>query len=350
MPFPTDDRYWQEARQFLAAQSPGLTSILAPNEFLEFFPGVCHYNVSDCLPPELFPFVVIHKGMLDRINACFLSAVLDKFHLSFANAVFVIYQQASPGRMAVHQESSHTKALLELVARLPSAAAGRTDAVCTALVVTTFNRPQSLARSLPLLARLGAPLLVVDDGSPGEVQQQNRQTALRAGAAFLALPGNRGLCCAINIGVSYWLADPSIGWISVFSDDVEVQPDLLTIFAAIQDASKRPLLVGRYAPEHPVFGTETIAGRQVLYQRSCAGFPLHAHRDYWRDVLPIPTPYLGAPKPTGGRPGQGSDSDWWVGSWAPKSIAKRGGFITCVPGLVRHTGEGNETSTWTGRQ
>ena len=173
---------------------------------------------------------------------------------------------------------------------------------------------------------------------PSQRQKLNRRAAEQNGAALLVLPSNRGLCCAINTGVAFWLADPDVEWISVFADDVEVQPNLLTVFAEIQDPVERPLLVGRYAEEHPTFGEETIAGHRVLRQRSSPGFPLHAHRDYWRDVLPIPTPYLGAPKPAGGRPGQGSEADWWVGSWAPRSITKRGGFIICVPGLVRHTG------------
>jgi hypothetical protein len=60
--------------------------------------------------------------------------------------------------------------------------------------------------------------------------------------------------------------------------------------------------------------------------------------------MPIPTPYLGAPKPTGGRPGQGSDEDWWVTAWSPNAIAKRGGYVICVPGLVRTFDV--ERSTW----
>jgi len=60
---------------------------------------------------------------------------------------------------------------------------------------------------------------------------------------------------------------------------------------------------------------------------------LHAHRNYWSRVLPIPTPYLGSASPGWGE-GQGADVDWWVVSWAPQSIVKQGGYIACVSGLV----------------
>jgi hypothetical protein len=62
-------------------------------------------------------------------------------------------------------------------------------------------------------------------------------------------------------------------------------------------------------------------------------------------VLPIPTPYLGAPKPDGGVfPGQGADEDWWIGSYAPRAITKTGGFIAAVPSLVQN--RGLDKSTW----
>jgi len=346
MPFPTGDRHWDGVRQYLEDQAPGLARVLAPNEFLEAFPGVCPYSVSDHLPPAAFAYVVIHKGMVQRFNTGFLADVLAHFHPVFADEVFVVLRPEASEDSGALRETDHVKALVELAGQWAEPAPAPPAAPRTALVVTTFDRPLSLARSLESLARLDAPMLVVDDGSSTDARRLNREAAAQMGAAYLAMPSNRGLCCAINTGVAYWLADPSIAWISVFTDDIEVRADLLTVFAAVQDARERPLLVGRLASEHPVFGEGTIAGHRVLYQRSSPGFPLHAHRNYWRDVLPIPTPYLGAPKRTGGRPGQGSEADWWIGSWAPRSITKRGGFIVCVPGLVRHTGDGPGASTW----
>jgi hypothetical protein len=89
-----------------------------------------------------------------------------------------------------------------------------------------------------------------------------------------------------------------------------------------------------------------VNGVDVLYKRSLAGIHLHAHRDYWRSVLPIPSPYLGAPKADAPRPGQGADEDWWITAWAPESVAKRGRFVTVVPGLVRTFNTLEHGSTW----
>src|SRR6185436_13666813 len=107
----------------------------------------------------------------------------------------------------------------------------------TAVIVTTFNRPACLARSLPQIVaaarEVGAPVLVVDDGSEmtEEVPINGhfsglaiRQPRIGLGATWIWLPENRGLAGALNIGLSYWLADPSIQAISYFQDDVEVDP------------------------------------------------------------------------------------------------------------------------------
>jgi hypothetical protein len=150
----------------------------------------------------------------------------------------------------------------------------------------------------------------------------------------------------LNAGLAWWLADSEVAWISVFQDDVDVHPDCLAQIARLQDARLRPILSGRACPLHRCYGGETIEGVETLRYRSLPGIHLHAHRDYWRGVLPIPTPYLGAPKPHGGLPGQGSDEDFWVTCWSPRSIVKRGGWVTCVPGLVRTFAPDEAPSTW----
>ncbi|MBI2357484.1 MAG: glycosyltransferase, partial [Deltaproteobacteria bacterium] len=203
----------------------------------------------------------------------------------------------------------------------------------TAAVITTYNRPWALARSLPQVLALGCPVLVVDDGSEPAHEQDCERIRREHSCArlhWLRLPSNRGLPCARNIGLCYWLADPAMEWISAFDDDVDVRPDLFARLRPVQDAVRRPLLTGRLAPEHPVVGEATIHGTRVLFHHSAAGTHFHAHRQYWLEVLPIPTPFLGAPEH-----GRGSDSDWWVGSFSPNSIVKRGAKIACVPGLVR---------------
>jgi hypothetical protein len=80
--------------------------------------------------------------------------------------------------------------------------------------------------------------------------------------------------------------------------------------------------------------------------RGISGQHIHAHRDYWRGVLPIPSPYLGAPRPGGGLAGQGPEEDFWISVWSPDSISKKGGYVACLPGLVRAFLTSAEDSTW----
>jgi glycosyltransferase involved in cell wall biosynthesis len=341
MPFPREDSYWTEVQAFLAQHASPRAAILAPNDFLEFFPGTYHYNISHLLPIEQLEFVVFHKGMVTEVDAALAHQVVTDFQPVLANPVFVVYAKtAIPEVDAV--SGIDVDSLLHALEQQPVLPPPKTCAI----VVTTYNRPECLRRSLPQLYKLGAPIVVVDDGSTAANASQNQELANLYSAKLIRIPDNRGLPNAINVGVEYWLADPDIAWISYFQDDVDVRSDILDVLAKLQHPTERPLLAGQEAPEHPIVETREIAGYSVLLKRSMPGQHLHAHRDYWRAVLPIPTPYLGAPKPDRGKPGQGADEDWWITAWSPQSIAKQGGYVVCIPGLVTTFRPSAAGSTW----
>ncbi|MBE9178288.1 glycosyltransferase [Oculatella sp. LEGE 06141] len=346
MPFPHHDLFWTETKSFLEQYAEPLAPILAPNEFMELFPGNYHYNVTYVLPPEHFDFVLFHKAMVEEIEPPFARGVLDRFRPVFANAVFVIY--ANPDRSLPEFPPLVDDHLEPLLQRLSAQALRQRSTARQryAITITTHNRSQSLQRSLPQILALGAPVVIVDDASAAEHRLENQAIADRHQVPLIYIPDNRGLPNAINVGIDYWLADPTIDWISYFQDDVDVRPDTLDVLAQVQDPTERPLLTGKDATEHQNFGVADIAGHPVLLKRSMPGQHLHAHRDYWSAVLPIPTPYLGAPKPDKGKPGQGADEDWWITAWSPHSIVKRGGYVVCVPGLVSTFNPNADESTW----
>ena len=223
----------------------------------------------------------------------------------------------------------------------------------TACIVTTYNRPDALARSLPQVVALGAPTLVLDDGSPDELAWD---LADHHGAAYLCLPTNRGLACALNVGLAYWFADPAIEWISCFQDDVDVRPDCLSVMSAVARAHGNPraaIYTGHNAAEHDGVLLDDHGGADVLLKTNSRATHMHAHRDYWAGVMPIPTRELGAPKRTGDDPtvrGLGSNVDWWVYRDAPQSVVARGGHVICVPGLVRTFLWEAKDSTWNNTQ
>ena len=218
-----------------------------------------------------------------------------------------------------------------------------TPVVRRAVLVTTYARPAALQRSLPQIMALGADtVVVVDDGSPLEAREANRTICAAAGATYLALPENRGLPTALNVGLGYLLADPAVRWISTFQDDVDVHPQALARLIAVEDATIRPLLTGYDADEHPPVDQVQIAGLTVKRKRSSPAVHLHAHVDYWAGVLPIPSPYVGAPKPRRGA----SMEDWWIVNHAPGSAEARGILVACIPGLVRTFLWHRDDSTW----
>ncbi len=344
MPFPLDDDYWLQARDFLQAHVQPLDAILAPNEFIEFFPGNYHYNVTYRLPPSHFAYVLFHKGMVAEIEPPFGLEVLRTFQPIYANAVFVVFAKHPPEGLPP-VPGVHLQPLLDQLSAVAAQRRGLIKPLRYAVAMTTYNRPESLGRSLPQILKLGAPVVIVDDASTPENVAENQRIADAHQVPLIRIPQNRGLPNAMNVGLGYWLADPDIDWISYFQDDVDVHPDLFHILETIQDSAERPILTGRDAAEHPTFATGTLAGHDIFFKRSIPGPHLHAHRDYWTGVMPIPTPYLGAPKPEGGKPGQGADEDWWITAWSPESIPKRDKYVICVPGLVRCF-RIKEGSTW----
>ncbi|MCU0566179.1 MAG: glycosyltransferase family 4 protein [Oculatellaceae cyanobacterium Prado106] len=331
MPFPSSDPQWQQVCMFLQDQAEPTTPILAPNDFLTPFPRTYPYPVSyHQLELTQIDYAVFHKGMVLEINPFLAQEILQQFHPVFWNQVFIVYAKNPIPNLPEVPDSE----LGELVKQVNQQFKRWQPPIGTgALVVSTADRPQNLARSLPQLAALGLPILVIDNASTVDHAAQNQQlvdplTAEHA-VTLLRLPTVRSQPALLNIGINYWLADPEISWISYFQDNVDVKPDTWKILQAIQHPRSRPLLAGWDDDQHETLQEETIADHPVVLKRSLSGLHLHAHRDYWASVLPIPTP-----DPRSMRPGQGTDEDWWITAWAPHSMAKRDGFVVCIPGLV----------------
>lgn len=228
----------------------------------------------------------------------------------------------------------------------------------TGVVLTTYNRPAALARSLPQIVALGWPVLVVDDGSA--YQECNLETEgwdriqeiiseseppypAPCVVNRIIIPQNRGLAAALNIGLSYWLADPAIEWISCFQDDVDVHPETRSTLESVQHATNYRLMTGHDAAEHPATRRVSINGIECVTKANCRATHLHAHRSYWESVMPIRSLALHAPHKIPGAPrGMGSRVDHWIVSEAPRARKE----VVCIPGLVRTFLWHKEDSTW----
>ena len=334
--FPQADEHWCEVREFLRTRLQPWEHLIAPNDFLDYFPGVFPPVHAEQAPARRVRYTVLHKGLEQRpddpnaLPARRRRWLRRHARVALENAVFQVWRTPGP----------------PTVGRIPTLPDGREGR--TAILVTTRERPGHLRRTLASLLPTGLEILVVDDGS-GDACRQIYDSMAQEWAGrlrVLRLPANRGLPAALTIGLGELLADPEVGWISVFQDDCELRDaDAMDTLARLQHARTRPLLSGMVHPLHPAQGMARIDGHPVQLQYACNGPHLHAHRSYWQAVLPVPTPYLGAPKRDRGRPGEGSGADWWISSWSPASAPKTGRHVVAVPGLAA-TFDAPGESTW----
>jgi len=198
-----------------------------------------------------FDLAIIDATRLNELDARVLVALREQLHCHYASdRLFLFHRDDTRYRP---NDRRHLDALLaridEIRASLALDPGGHRPrpehrAVAAdgrrAVVVTTFNRPAALQRSLPQLAALGRAVYVVDDGSEESARAANFSSCREAGATYLLLPGNRGLATAMNIGLSYAMANPAIEWISYFQDDVDVDPEAIEQIARVEDAVERP--------------------------------------------------------------------------------------------------------------
>ncbi len=326
--------------------SPDQT-LLLPFSLSRNFPNAIAYQGAYAFHPEYFDWVVLNSEV-NQLNPSFYEHYLAHYTPVLRDLDnLVLSKKAIDGMEILSRES-----ISEHLDRLDKTIAGRLvnndigHEKKTVILVTTHNRPEALNRSLPQLGALSVPVLVVDDGSDRDSLKAIKQLCEENGAELLSIPKNRGLPAALNMGISYWLADPSVEWISYFQDDVDIVPDILETIANVQDKDHCPILTGRLSKLHPTYGEISINETSVVRMRSVPGIHIHAHAKYWRKVLPIPTPYLGAPKRLKGHPNQGADEDFWITTWSPNSITKQGGYVICIPGLVRTFTYLPKDSTW----
>lgn len=325
-------------------EDPRRARVLGPEEFAPYLRCLTPFGAAVDLPVELHDWVIVHQAKVAALPSPLLRRLHDRYRCVLANRRYMLFRHGSP--------ENPTAPMLEARARIApllrapqgkeGPVAGGTEWSDRAIVVTTFERPAALERTLPQVCRLGAAVLLVDDGSRHPFSARNEALARDSGAAYLHLPSNRGLSAALNVGLAYLLADRRVEWISVFQDDVDVRPDALRCLRRVEDPVTRPILTGYDADEHPAFEEVEIAGLPTRLKRESPGVHLHAHRDYWRAVLPIPTEYRGAPK----RGWEASLEDSWITTGAPSAAARRGIPVVCLPGLVRTFLWHSADSTW----
>ena len=178
--FPQGDRFWRDAADAHRARVAAPNDLyLAPTEFMHIHKGVVAMHVRKRMlrgaPVRHF---VVHKGRLDLVDKEFLSDAA-RLRPVFANEVFVVYSEN--GDALPEEQQKHLGPFLDYVAALQPRPAG---AGRTGIVITTFDRPWALERTLANAALRDHEVIVVDDGSAPAYRSRNAEMP-RAGKSAL---------------------------------------------------------------------------------------------------------------------------------------------------------------------
>ncbi len=337
------NKYWFPLIKLLKKYALEDQIFIGPEVLLYEFPKVFPYQIlkNIRLSDYYFKFIVFHKKLPEDYTNEFLDLIQNEYKPVWGNHLFVVYKKNrnTKEKLAALKTLIYTKINFNKYYK-------ETIVKRNGIFITTYNRPEFLIKLLDQLKGRSEEILIINDGSDEIYHHQYEQIKKSfPDNTYIDNPKNTGLVFSLNTGFSYFLSDPDIEWIHYFQDDVEITPHFFEIIEKVADKEERPIVTGFHKEPHKVFGSETINGVEVKLLRSASAQHFYMHRQYLMDNMPIPNPYVGAPKPDRGKPGQGSDEDWWLLSWAPKSIVKRGKYIIAIPGLAKSDAVG-ELSTW----
>lgn len=287
-------------------------------------PGYFLYDYNRCYPLEhserlLEDFYIEYKSIEYIIIpknfeiGFLLKQLLEYYENVYSNASYMVYQLKKKNISTMNFKTENNK---------------------RATLITTYNRPQFLMRTLTLLNEFDLDdIVVVDDCSSEIFQEQyneifekfyNKITVIRN-------PKNRGLAYSLNVGFSYLLSDLSVKWISYFQDDITyIDKNLYNIYSKYENNTINPIITGYYGKEHPIIRTKKEDGIEIYFLKTTPGVHIHMHRRYINTFLPIPTHFLGAPKNK-----KHSHTDWWMSNWSLYSPLRQGTEILCIPNLVQ---------------
>ena len=337
------NKYWNPLVKYLKNNNLENEIFIGPEVLLYDFPKVFPYQIlKDIdLNDYEFEYIVFHKKLPEDMTNDFLDLIKASYKPVWANHLFVVYKK--------NRSTAEKLAALKYVlySKISFKKYYKETQQKTGILITTYNRPEALIKLLYQLKDRPEEVLIVNDGSDTRFEQQYQQIEEKFPQfTYITNPKNMGLVFSMNTGFSYFLSDPEIEWIHYFQDDVVIKDDdFFTKTRQVADRNKYPVVSGIYHELHKIFKKTTIESLEVYLLRSAPALHFLVHRLYLMKNMPIPNPYVGAPKPDRGKPGQGSDEDWWLFSWSPQSIVKRGGYIVSIPGLCA-TELNPEFSTW----
>lgn len=118
MSFPSQDRFWVAAANFVEAEAHDDEDILAPDPFWHRFRRIYRYRNTVLEPATDYDWAILHKGELDRLPRPVLNRIA-RGRAVFANEVFVVLHR-SDRLAAIEAHSPHLRAFVERLAKINS--------------------------------------------------------------------------------------------------------------------------------------------------------------------------------------------------------------------------------------
>lgn len=337
------NKYWNPLVNFLKKNKLENKIFIGPEVLLNEFPKVFPYQILKDISLSDFdiPYIVFHKKLPEDLTNDYLDLIKEEYKPVWGNHLFVVFKKnrSKKEKLAALKYMLYTKINFKKYYKpLKDSKIG--------ILITTYNRPEHLIKLLAQLKNRQKDILVVNDGSSEEYFEQYQQIKQKYNeVTYIDNSKNMGLVFSLNTGFSFFLSDPDIEWIHNLQDDIIIKDNLFEETQKIADKNLYPVVTGIYQEQHPIAKKTKIKDIEVYLLRSTGAWHFMAHRQYLMENLPIPNPYVGAPKPDLGKPGQGSDADWWLFSWSPNAVIKKDKYIACIPGLC-YTDMSAELSTW----
>jgi SAM-dependent methyltransferase len=203
MPFPTDDRAWNDTLLYLLERRRPGERTLAPDEFADELPFVRPYSQQDGADDAAYAWVVIHKGMTGSVPVEFLRQLTAWSVPVFANEVFVVFSREPGFAMADLSESDHARALLDVLPKREAAPAPEPPAIVAEAPapVPPPAEPAPIPEPVPTPEPVPPPATAFAPpaaASLRRLRQQQVQHLLRQ--AVGDLPGQRVLDLACGTG------------------------------------------------------------------------------------------------------------------------------------------------------
>jgi FkbM family methyltransferase len=114
---PSEDSYWFNVKDFLKTHLKPEEKVLAPATFKQALPNVVTYQATARRSVQQFQWVLVHKGMAEKIHPAFLKQTIESMQPVFANEVFVLFSNRSD--LVPITDQAHLQPLLKQAGLLP---------------------------------------------------------------------------------------------------------------------------------------------------------------------------------------------------------------------------------------